>query len=156
MLTTLICLANSKKYGERCIAGIEVEKNGSKLKMVYRKDGSPKWIRPVTDDVHGQVPAKLVQDVKVGDLLEIDTVYPVPDDFQTENVLFKPRSLQKIAHVKFREQTLNKLAINDPILFINTSHRIPVDDLGNIRHSLTFIYAADFEPYIAEIHYKPP
>jgi hypothetical protein len=29
MKTLFICLANSKKFGERCIAGIEVRKTGS-------------------------------------------------------------------------------------------------------------------------------
>ena len=31
MNTFFLCLANSKKFGERCIAGIELKKDGKKI-----------------------------------------------------------------------------------------------------------------------------
>ena len=45
-MATLICLANSWKYGERCIAGIDIH--------------TGQWVRPVCDRFpDGQVPADI-------------------------------------------------------------------------------------------------
>ena len=48
MKAIFICLANSKKYGERCIAGIELTKGANGNLTVVKENGRPKWIRPVS------------------------------------------------------------------------------------------------------------
>ncbi len=60
-MAQIICLANSQKHGERCIAGIEIS--------------TGKWIRPVSNLNDGRIPrnACLVngQEPKLIDILEI-------------------------------------------------------------------------------------
>lgn len=60
-MAQIICLANSKKYGDRCIAGIEIT--------------TGKWIRPFSNLEYGQVPIKMClidgEEPKLLDILEI-------------------------------------------------------------------------------------
>jgi len=76
----IICLANSKKLGERCIAGIDIT--------------TGKWIRPVCDSLYpndGRVPRSIcLIDGKEPELLDILEV-PVAEngnnfDFESENL----------------------------------------------------------------------
>jgi len=46
-MTRIICLANSWKHGDRCIAGIN-EVNGN-------------WVRPISDLPDGQIPKEIRQ-----------------------------------------------------------------------------------------------
>ena len=76
----IICLANSKKEGERCIAGIDIDKG--------------KWVRPVCDYLYpkdGRVPKSIClvngKEPELLDILEI----PLADtgnnfDFESENL----------------------------------------------------------------------
>ena len=52
----ILCLANSYKHGGRCIAGIELELDGKKLKIVRSSYGIPVWIRPISHSSAGEVP----------------------------------------------------------------------------------------------------
>ncbi len=79
MKTTFVCLANSFKEGGRCIAGIEI--NGNNCILINNK---PKWIRPISQSTeHGQVPTYLVSHIKLLDIVEIDIIKIVPDDYQS-------------------------------------------------------------------------
>jgi len=75
-LKTIICLANSRKHGERCIAGIEVE--------------TGRWVRPVSGLDDGRVPRAIQlingKDVKLLDLVRIPVAETGPDfGFESEN-----------------------------------------------------------------------
>lgn len=151
----MVCLANSKKYGERCIAGIVVEQRDGRLETVHTGQNRPQWIRPVTSEVHGQVPAKLVKDVKLGDLLQVQVLEPVPDMFQQENMLFQPKSLKNLNHVRFTNQTLQQILHKEVDLFVNKLNRVPSADIAGLDHSLLLVHVTDFQPRIEEIYYKP-
>lgn len=60
-MTQIICLANSQKHGERCIAGIE--------------PSTSEWIRPVSDLDDGRVPRNMClidgEELRLLDILEI-------------------------------------------------------------------------------------
>ncbi|MBD2214679.1 hypothetical protein H6G27_33245 [Nostoc linckia FACHB-104] len=60
-MVQIICLANSKKYGDRCIAGIEIT--------------TGKWIRPFSNLEYGQIPLNMClvdgEEPKLLDILEI-------------------------------------------------------------------------------------
>jgi ATP-dependent DNA helicase RecQ len=80
-LKTIICLANSRKHGERCIAGIEVE--------------TGRWVRPVSGLDDGRVPRarQLIngKDVKLLDLIRIPLAETGPDfGFESENLSLLP------------------------------------------------------------------
>lgn len=63
--------ANSKKYGERCISGIVVEKSDRGHLNVLKDNNRLKWIRPISNLQHGEIPATLVNDIKILDIVKL-------------------------------------------------------------------------------------
>lgn len=89
-ITRLICLANSWKRGERCIAGISTLKG--------------QWIRAVSDSPDGQVPKEMRQiggtEPALLDILEIPLAKTGPDyGFESENLSILPGKWQRVGHV---------------------------------------------------------
>ncbi len=79
----LLVLANSYKYGGRCIAGRELLSDGDK----YRPGN---WIRPLSSREGGEFSQRELylssrQTVKVGDVVEIPVKAPAGDPIQPEN-----------------------------------------------------------------------
>lgn len=77
----IICLSNSKKFGERCVAGIEID--------------TGRWIRPVCDNEDGSVPRtiRLVEgrEPELLDILEIPLATKSRDsEFVYENLVILP------------------------------------------------------------------
>ncbi len=141
MKTTFICLANSKKYGERCIAGIELEKNSSnQWRAIRNENGFPKWIRPISSAKNGQVEASLVQNVHLFDIVEIDLIQKMPNGYQSENVLFNTSSLQIIESIQPKKRTLESLIKTDnDCLFDNRASAIPAEKIDKLQNSLCLI-----------------
>jgi len=87
----LVCLANSKKLSERCVAGKEVGDN--------RPSG---WIRPVSAREHGEV-SRVDRmyadrsDPNVRDLMDVQLLEPRPKDYQQENWLLDPATRWRCA-----------------------------------------------------------
>ena len=82
----IVCLANSKKPGGRCVAGKEVLSNGA----------FGAWVRPVKDQGGGAVPNRTCQypngsEPKVLDVLDIPLLGHTPKDYQQENWELAPR-----------------------------------------------------------------
>ena len=80
-LKTIVCLANSRKHGERCIAGIDRE--------------TGRWVRPVSGLDDGRVPRarQLVdgRDVQLLDLVRVPLAETGPDfGFEWENLSLLP------------------------------------------------------------------
>ena len=97
METTVLCLANSKKEGERCIAGIDV-RTGQWVRPVSRH--TPKGEVPLRErQVNGQEPQPL-------DLIQMDLAHDGPAGFDychaKENrwIEAKPWSKLSVAGVK--------------------------------------------------------
>ena len=75
MRKTIICLANSKKYGERCIAGIEVTAKPTGGWQIVKENGKPRWLRPVSSfSNHGEVKEQEVADIELLDVVEFDAL----------------------------------------------------------------------------------
>ena len=146
-----ICLANSKKFTERCIAGIELVKSsreGYKYDIVKKEDNSPKWIRPVSADQGGAVPAPLVDHVNLLDIVKINVTVPTPEGYQSENVLFDDRPLEIIDNIQRTPSLIDKLlSVNELILFNNTGKAVSVENITQLDHSLALI-----EPENAEVY----
>lgn len=67
----ILCLANSYKHGGRCIAGIEVNIEDTKLSIVKSHYGIPTWIRPVSYSNAGEVPMSDAKGINVFSILKI-------------------------------------------------------------------------------------
>jgi len=108
MKTLFICLSNSKKFGERCIAGIEVKKT-IKAYQPIEKEGKPKWLRPISKYQHGAVGEDLVGGIKLMDIIEIDVEEFCPSGYQSENATFKPASVKKVGNIRLSDKDLDRL-----------------------------------------------
>lgn len=141
MKNLFICLANSKKYGERCIAGILVEQNGTKgLNLIRDENKNPKWIRPVTDAQYGEVQEKYVKEICMGNLVEMESFRKTPKGYQSENVFFDQHSIKKIKNLDLKPGHLDKLVTNhNEFLFNNAEKFVTKDEIEKINHSLVFI-----------------
>lgn len=71
MTAEFLCLANSRREGERCVAGL-VPGRG--------------WVRPVPDQAGSAVPTSGVRHFGPLDLVDVDLGYPAPIPGQHENV----------------------------------------------------------------------
>ena len=137
MKTLFICLANSKKFGERCIAGIEVKKDGNVYQSV-EKEGKPKWLRPISKFQHGAVGGDLVGGISLMDIIEIDIEELCPNGYQSENATFKPESIKKIGNIRLSEENLDRLIDMDQnYLFGNRGKAVSEDVIDSVERSLT-------------------
>ena len=85
-----ICLANSFKYGGRCIAGIEIRLAADEKSFrVVCDDGEPKWIRPVQKGAeHEEIAEETARNIRILDVIELETTEFCGADCQSENVYF--------------------------------------------------------------------
>ena len=145
MKKTFICLANSKKYGERCIAGIEINIAENGEFFVVLKDGTPKWIRPVSGCEHGQVLASLVENIKLLDIVQFEMTEECPFGYQSENVRFNESSLRRIGEVPAKEEILDLLVDRKhELLFGNRGKAVHQDMISTVDHSLMLIESNAF------------
>jgi len=85
MKIQLLVLANSKKSGGRCLAGIDTQ--------------TLQWVRPITDSLHCEVPTintlnrETDKQLRPLDLIELEITEYHPLKYQRENWLCKPESI---------------------------------------------------------------
>lgn len=141
----IVCLANSRKYNERCIAGRELLR------------GDPvRWIRPVGNREHEEVFASERQYVdrsepQVLDIIEMSLLKPEPKGYQQENWLFDPKVRWRRVD---RWPKRDLLRLIDPVtpLWIDgystyngLYDKVPLEYFGDIRSSLRFIQVNQFK-----------
>jgi hypothetical protein len=137
-----VCLANSKKYSGRCVAGIELlPRVGKGKRYQLRHVGErPAWIRPISGDEFGQIDEGLVANLNLLDIVEIEVIQDFPEGYQSENVLFDPNSIQVLEIAPVHPDLLDKLV--NPLelqVFGNSDNAIPVEDISRLDYSLTLI-----------------
>ena len=140
MARHLICLANSKKYMERCIAGVALCEVASGF-VAARDAGEPLWLRPVSHGAHGSVATHLVDHIKLLDIVEVPVTAPCPDKWQTENVFFDERAPLKVVR---RAGNLSKavpalLTKRGGELFGNRARVVRPEQAARLNYSLLFI-----------------
>lgn len=141
MRKTIVCLANSKKYGERCIAGVEITGYNGAGYSVVTIGGQPKWIRPVSNREHGEVSAALVEQLEILDIFEIEVTAEIPHGYQSENVLFNESSLKVISSVKRQHDEVERfLTVAPGRLFGNKGKAVHVDMIDQVENSLVLIH----------------
>ena len=138
-LKRIVCLANSRKQSERCIAGLEIE--GSQLS---------RWIRPVSSRPLGEFgfpERKLTtgSDPELLDILEISMLGSRPHGCQTENHLIDHNS-SWVKLGEFPKQQLlrycrapNSLWINGHDSAHGLNDRIPEKQVGSLPDSLVLV-----------------
>ena len=136
-----ICLANSYKHGGRCIAGVEVvPKSDGSLDIIRHDNGRPRWIRPVSMSVNGEIPNHLAESFKIFSLVKLSDVEPCPDKAHSEDV-----------HCSRMEICPFELSLNSDFLsqLIDTRHQaifyyrgkaIPAKMIDRLDYSLMLIH----------------
>ena len=141
MNTKFICLANSYKEGGRCIAGIEIDNNNPIL-----INNRPKWIRPICNTEHVEVPSDFVEKVNILDVLEIKTLdRPTEINYQSENIYFDVHSIKVID--SFNKERLNELCDNKKVIFGNKGKAVASEFIMNLNYSLMLIRTNQFNFY---------
>ena len=143
MEKNILCLANSKKYTQRCIAGIEVVVRRTGL-TILREGNSPKWIRPVSKCEHGEIDTQLVDHINILDIFKIHVTANCPDKAQSENVYFSENSIEKISHIKPKPEYLVKLCSETDRIFGNDLPYVTRFEANYLDHSLVFICVDDY------------
>jgi len=140
MKTHILCLANSKKYNERCVAGIELKKIAPDSYDIVKFKGKHNWMRPVSHCEFGEMPENVVGKIKLKDIFEIDVVSKCPQGFQSENVFVNEKSIKIIREAKFVKKNVEKL-IDKEIEFIYGDVNKSVNwlEIKKFNNSLMFI-----------------
>ncbi len=141
-----LCLANSYKYNERCIAGVELIKKDQGTFTLKKSGGSVKWIRPVSKREHGEISSRVTNQMKVLDIYEVEILEDCPNGFQSENVFINENSFKFIKSVAPDEKKLDNI-IDDQLefVFINNEKAVFKDSINEVNNSLIFIKPENFK-----------
>jgi hypothetical protein len=126
----MLFMANSKKYNEHCIAGIDVD--------------SKVWVRPVSQRDHGEFGGNVVRNISILDVLEFNVVSDCSESFQCENVLIDESSIKKIGYVEPSANIFNKFLYSGDRIFGNRGKAVHKDEIFKLNHSLEFIKVVDY------------
>jgi hypothetical protein len=147
--TKIICLANSKKYGDRCVAGIEVKETEYVFEIV--QEGSKnKWIRPVSHSGYGEFPTMIAQNIKLLDVVELEIKEYCPSGYQSENAYFTDSSVKHVSSIQLSSTNLDQLTSECSLLFGNRGKAVSADMIDELSYSLLLIKAESFKPYIKQ------
>ena len=150
MRKRFICLANSKKYTQRCVAGIELVKStrrGYRYDVV-RKNNSPVWIRPVSNSEYGEVSDYFIKHINLLDVVAVNITTAHPQGYQSENALFDNRRLTVVDKIQHSQMLLDKLLTVDmPVLFGNPDKAVRVEEITQLDYSLALIKPIDAQLY---------
>ena len=132
MTAEFLCLANSRREGERCVAGL-VPSRG--------------WVRPVPDQVGSAVPTVGVRHFGLLDLVDVDLGYPAPIPGQQENVLLGPGGFSGAREhdpVRLRGEMESLIEERPSLLELGNPTSIPFTEVqsGNVGQSLTLVEPA--------------
>ena len=139
MPTRFICLANSFKEGGRCLAGIELDANNIPVSV----HGKPKWIRPIGNTLHGEVPTHLAAALNILDIIEIEITGKQQENYQSENVLFRENTISVIG--RFSQDNLSALCDNRRFIFENRGKAVSEEAITRLNYSLMLIRTNQFE-----------
>ncbi len=139
MIKRLVCLANSRKHGGRCIAG---------RRLLAGDPGE--WIRPVSDREYEEVSKRERQyedggEPGVLDIIDVPLIGPKAKSYQSENWLLDPNAYwSKVG--KFGHDNLDLLTDAPGSIWINghdtyngRNDYVTVEEAGKIGGSLKLI-----------------
>ena len=125
MKKLMVILAKSAKYGNYCVAGIELSTN--------------KWIRPISHDekIEDAVPVEDLTysdntEAQILDVVEIDFEdTPVQNAIQPENFFYKNSKWKKFAHWNLSDVEKFCGFDSTDFIFYDTSRRLEIDTINN-------------------------
>jgi hypothetical protein len=116
--TTMVCLANSRKHGGRCIAGV-----------TWEKHDHWDWVRPVSSHGSGELNSERFyedgSEPQLLDVIDLSLLDPTPINCHAEDILIDPSRLwHKRDNITYKE-ALTLVPMSPTSLWINgknTSH----------------------------------
>ena len=137
----IVCLANSFRVGGRCLGGVELDQNNNPI----LQNGRPKWVRPVCNTEHEEVPVDLVSHISLLDVIEFQSIRANGHGHQSENVLFQTNSIR--TNGTFPIGRLNELTDNNRynVVFGNRGAAVPEHKVGELTYSLKLLSLTEFE-----------
>ena len=147
MKIKMLVLANSKKSGGRCLAGIRTD--------------TWKWIRPVTINKHYEMPAINCVNALTGepirplDLIELEISEAKPLKYQRENWLSNPESIRFLTEisVEIAFPKLETIIDSEPWFLRDGSTRIDPSEYRDYKTNAPSL--ALIEVASAELHHNP-
>ena len=140
-----LCLANSRKHGGRCLAGLRLD--------------TGEWLRPVSDTESGALAPEHTcypdgAQPRVLDRLELGLERPAPKPHQPENWTIAPGSHRYVGMGldETAAQMLGGLCLKGPEVFGNRADRVPLAALGGNgkASSLALIRPEGFRLHVTE------
>ena len=150
---TFVCLANSRKLGGRCLAGILLVRNEDRWEVKRDRPDNPLWIRPVARESNGELSYSLVSSYKLLDILEVENLEACPSPPQTENIYFDHTSLRKIDSFPI-SRIDDLLDVNNRFIFSNDKLFVPSNT--PLTFSLMFVKTERSNAYLKLREGKPP
>ena len=155
MIKRIVCLANSRKRTERCVAGIEIEGH---------KRGP--WIRPVSDRPDHELSKKERQfangkEPRLLDIIDVPVLGPAPHGHQRENWLLDHRV--RWTYVKSIDwENLALIADKTKSLWPNgyhthygTNDHVPLAEVESLDSSLQLIHVDGVQLSVFKEYYRP-
>lgn len=137
----IVCLANSRKLSGRCVAGIEIDGNGNRIR----------WIRPVSNPVGGELSYNQYRyrdgtELRVLDIVDVSLLRPCPHRYQRENWLIDDDgNCKKVGRISWYD--LHHLVDPPEPLWIDGYHsrncandKIPLFYADTLSSSLRLLY----------------
>ncbi len=127
----ICCLANSRKHGGKCVAGINL--------------ATGQWVRPVAEAGDGRLSYLQTllehtgREPRVLDLIRIPLARTRPAKHQPENILIAPGRWQLAHRPQTREEfharylTLHPYLAREPLLFGSVEDRVPASQFETVQ-----------------------
>ncbi|MCQ2752577.1 MAG: hypothetical protein MJ189_05750, partial [Coriobacteriales bacterium] len=151
-----LCLANSYKHDNRCLAGVEVISNKGSFSLVTDSWGHPKWFRPIHRLTNaGAIPNQEAVNIKCFDVIRATEVEACPDGAQSENYFYNvliivgtwaPTS-ELLSQLS---RTHRKVILGNLDAFVSHNHYNRMD------YSIMMIDANQVQCYLKDRENKPP
>ncbi|MGM9810208.1 MAG: dual OB domain-containing protein [Paludibacteraceae bacterium] len=151
-----LCLANSYKHENRCVAGVEVYKTNDGF--ILKKDtwNLPTWFRPINKSTDaGAIPNEEAVKISLFDVVMATMVEGCPDCAQTENHYYE--ELIVVGRMSVTSDLLADVShTNRRVLLGNVSSFITHDYYLRMNYSIFMIQARDVSCYLKERNGKHP
>lgn len=143
----ILCLANSYKHGGRCIAGIEVTITNNEISIVRDTNGTPKWLRPVSHSIAGEVPISHVFNITILSIVKITDIKYAGMYSHSEDVYYN--SLSVVGKIKPTHKILNNCLDNYHLtIFGNRGKALTPECFQNGTYSVMLVFAKNPKMYI--------
>lgn len=147
-----ICLANSYKLGNRCIAGVEIEYIPQRNTYSVKRDANdnPIWFRPINRETEsGAIPNAQAMNISILDIVIARDVVHHPEGAQKENYFYD--RLEIVSSVPRNAQTLDCFIDNfHDELFGNHGLAVPPCVFGNLDYSVMLIRCTNARFYLKD------